>query len=681
MTSYSERVAAVVGPPADAPESGVARHDTRARRAAAAAVPACYLLAAVLLTQHLWADPASRLVTGNPHDTDQFAWFMRYAATAVRHGRLPALVTTALNAPTGVNIMWNTSMLLPGVVLAPVTWLAGPQVSLTILTTAGFAGSATALFWVLRRWEVSTPAAALAGAVYGFSPALLQSALGHYDLELVILPPLIIDAGLRLTVGRPARPAGPRTSWPARWLARVPAWIPAGAWLGLLIAGQLFINEELALTTALAGVLVVLVLAVSRPLAAARRVLPTVAGLLVAALVALALAGHALQTQFRGRLAEHGSAYLPNSFANDLANFVTPQRALFFHTAASAAAAARYQAGPTEYLAYLGWPLIAALVVAAAATWHRPAGRAATVALVVLCLFSLGGHLRVAGTSHPALELPWQWLEKIPLLGVALPDRLSILADGFAAVLLAIGIDEARARLAERLEFWCRPTRWWQTAAVLAVAVACCLPLLPRPLRESRTAPLPAGWSAMFSRLALSPGGSVLVLPFPRTGMTLAMRWSASSGEPSSMIGGYFLGPGAGGNAHLGGVMPNRKADYLNFLWAEGVPAASPYASEAAIALHEWVESPGGPGKPPKLNDWPVMHAGAALAQLAAWRPQAVVADATVSSPLGEFLAKVLGPPTVTVDDLIGWRLAPGVLRALLDGPVCPHPGCRGRRP
>jgi hypothetical protein len=39
--------------------------------------------------------------------------------------------------------MWNTSELLPGLVLAPVTLLASPQTSLTIMLTAGFAGSAS----------------------------------------------------------------------------------------------------------------------------------------------------------------------------------------------------------------------------------------------------------------------------------------------------------------------------------------------------------------------------------------------------------------------------------------------------------------------------------------------------------------------------------------------------------
>lgn len=119
------------------------------RPRAAAITPwliACgYLAAAVAVTGRLWADPASRVQTGDIHDVDLFAWFLRYTATAVTHGKLPALVTTAMNTPTGINLMWNTSLLLPGVLLTPVTVLAGPQVSLTILLTLGYAGSAASL--------------------------------------------------------------------------------------------------------------------------------------------------------------------------------------------------------------------------------------------------------------------------------------------------------------------------------------------------------------------------------------------------------------------------------------------------------------------------------------------------------------------------------------------------------
>ena len=93
-----------------------------------------------------------------------------------------------MNAPRGINLMWNTSLLLPGVLLAPVTLLAGPQTSLTMLLTLGFAGSAATMYWVLRRWEVGIGPAALGGAVYGFSPAMLASAVGHYHLEFAVLP-------------------------------------------------------------------------------------------------------------------------------------------------------------------------------------------------------------------------------------------------------------------------------------------------------------------------------------------------------------------------------------------------------------------------------------------------------------------------------------------------------------
>ena len=55
--------------------------------------------------------------------------------------------------------MWNTSLLVPGVLLTPVTLLAGPQVSLTLVLTLGLAGSAASLYWVLRRWGASLSAA------------------------------------------------------------------------------------------------------------------------------------------------------------------------------------------------------------------------------------------------------------------------------------------------------------------------------------------------------------------------------------------------------------------------------------------------------------------------------------------------------------------------------------------
>jgi hypothetical protein len=95
---------------------------------------------------------------------------------------------------------------------------------------------------------------------------------------------------------------------------------------------------------------------------------------------------------------------------------------------------------------------------------------------------------------------------------------------------------------------------------------------------------------------------------------------------------------------------------YLNYLWAESVPPGSPYSGFADEALALWTDNPktGTPLPRPKH----ALHAKDALTALAGWRPQAVVADARARSPLGRYLASVLGHPTVRVGGLIGWRIS-----------------------
>jgi hypothetical protein len=622
-------------------------------------VPAAYLAAALVLTWRLWADPASRIVAGNPTDADLFAWYLRYAATAVSHGRLPALVSSAMNAPQGVNMMWNTSLLLPGVVLAPVTLLLGPQVSLTILTTAGPAGSASALYAVLRGRQFSVGASALAGAVYGFSPALMHSAVGHYNLQLAVLPPLIVDASVRLAAGRNGTAdgeveAGARTAgtWPVtRWLTRIPPAVRDGGWLGLLMTAQLFISEELALLAALTAVLLVAGLAVSRPLAAARRALPVLAGLAVAGGVTILLAGHALDTQFYGALVQHGPLFPPDYYVNDVTSFVTPSAQEFFHSAGTMATAARYQGGMTEYLGYLGWPLIIALACAAVACWRRPAGFALTLTLAALVVFSLGGHPLAGGHTDLAVNLPWHWLEEHPLLASVLPDRLSIMADGVAAVLLALGIDALSSRWKAQSN-----SRWNRRgpAIVLAVAALACVPLLPRVLPDQQVTPLPAGWSQTFARLALSPGSRVLVVPVPTNILTAAMRWQADTGQPVSMAGGYFIGPGYEGQAYLGGSGVRPTAWYLDRLWAAGLAPDSPFA----MAAWQAGLPTAGPSGYPATGPAPGL--AALEADFTFWRPSAIVAVTGARSPLGRYLIKLLGPPAIRSGDVLAWRSAHG---------------------
>jgi hypothetical protein len=591
-----------------------------------------FLLASLAVTVWLWRDPASRTVAGNPYDTDQMAWFFRYDATAIAHFRLPYLVTTAMNAPQGVNVMWNTFMLLPGIVLAPVTLLFGPQTSLTVLMTAGFAGSATAMFAVLRRWEVSLAPAALGAAVYGFSPALLHSALGHYDLQFAVFPPLIVDVGVRLATGR----------------ARA---VPGGLRLGLLVTAQLFVSEEILLDTALAGFLIVAVLAASRPRRVAGQVRVVGVGLATAAGVTAVVAGYPLWVQFFGPLQQHGSPFIPDFFKNDLAGFVVPSGLMVFHTAGSAAEAASYQGNLPEYLGYLGWPLLVLLALAAVRFWRRLPVRATAVTALVLGVFSLGGTLLASGHEHAWLKLPWYWLQGLPMLSAVIPDRFAILADGVAAALLAFSLDAAATTLAAyaanrvpRLASGWRPAAVVMSAGVLAV-----LPILPKPLPIAAATRVPPGWSAVFASLRLPASAPVLVVPVPMSTFTEPLRWQADTGEPGALVGGYFMGPAWDGRAYIDGNGTPQAGRYLNFLWAEsggGLPA--------------WM----GAGIPPSAYTRPGVLAPVKAvsleqmrAQIAAWRVAAIVAVVRPNSVLGWYLTVVLGPPQVSAGDVLAWRV------------------------
>ena len=579
------------------------RPPARARNWAPLLILGCYLLGAVAVTWHLWADPASRAQAGDTADVDLFAWFMHYDAAAIAHGHLPALITTAMNAPHGINLMWNTSLLLPGTLLTPVTLLAGPQTSLTVLLTLGIAGSAASLFWVLRRWGASLGAAALGGAVYGFSPALLNSGIGHYHLQFAVLPPLIIDALARILAGRGRAAA-------------------SGAWLGLLVCAQLLTGEELLADTALASLVLVVVLAASHPRAVRDRARDVAFRLGISVTVTLLICAYPLWMQFAGPLAQHNSPAGPGPFANRPAFFVDPSGALLLHTPASAAAAAAYSRGLAEYLGYLGWPLLVVLVAAAIRYWRDPKVRVVAVLWLALEVLSLGGAGMHNGSfSFPGYLLPFHWLQGAPVLSQVLPDRLSILADGAAGAVLAFSLDRARAAAAQA-----GPWRRALPAAVAAVAV---LPLIPLPYQTAPVAATPAGWQAAFARLRLAPDARVLVVPVALQRRTEAMRWQADTGDPASMIGGYFIGPNRLGQQAIYVPGPTTTAaQYLDSLWS-------------------------GPADPP-------LPRGMIRADLAFWRPAAVVAVTSRDSRLGHYLTGLFGPPTFGVGDVLAWRLPPG---------------------
>ena len=249
--------------------------------------------------------------------------------------------------------------------------------------------------------------------------------------------------------------------------------------------------------------------------------------------------GYALWVQFRGPLVSHGSPWMVSEFHNYPYAFVTPSGALLFHTSASAAAAASYPEPLPEYLAYLGWPLLIVLAVAAVCFGRDagPAGRGDLRAARAVLPGLVSG--TVGGWHYPAAVLPWHWLRAHagarrsaagPILD---PRRRS--GRGPARLRPGPGARAGGAVRRPRL-IGLRPPRWrcWPSCPWCPGRCRSPASLRCRPAGRRRC---PA---------AARPRRHVLVIPDLRLGM----RWQAETGVPGSMIGGGATSrPRPGGQA------------------------------------------------------------------------------------------------------------------------------------
>jgi hypothetical protein len=163
------------------------------------------------------------------------------------------------------------------------------------------------------------------------------------------------------------------------------------------------------------------------------------------------------------------------------------------------------------------------------------------------------------------------------------------------------------------------------------VAVLAVVPLVPLPYPAAAVPPVPAGWQETFATLRLPADTAVLVLPFPDAFHPNVLRWQADTGQPGSLIGGYFIGPNATGQASFYFQTHNQQTDvawYLSELWQGQHPASRSQARLRAV--------------------------------MRSWRVGAVVVEDTGQQPqLVRVLTGLLGAPTHHIGIMLSWLLPP----------------------
>jgi hypothetical protein len=472
-----------------------------------------FLALAVLLLGATWTAPTTRTLGGGVGDPGVFIWFLRWTPFAIGQ-RITPFFSDYLNHPGGINLMWNTWVPLPGLLLSPLTLAFGPVLSLNVLLTLAYGLSAWSAYLAIHRFVPSHGAAAAGGLVYGFSPSMIGHA-HHPNLILVFLLPLLLVLVDEVLI---------RQRWSPVWL---------GVTLGLVAAAQLLTGEELLVATGLISAALLVVLVAMFPRAVPGRVRYAVTAIAVSLLVFGPLVAWPVKAQLTGRARVQSDITPEVRGSSDLLAVVTPNRLSAIAPNAAIRLGDRFR-GSKE--TYLGIPMLLVAVAVVIARRRDAFVRVGFAMLVVCLLLSLGARLRIGGQPTDVV-LPWAAMEALPLVQNMVPSRLALLTALFAGLLLAAALDG----------LWRRGGWLWRGLAVLTAVVVLAALAPPAPFRAREVVATPPYFSTAAVR-ALPRDGVALVVPFPRRGrVNEAMVWQAEADLWFKMPGGYFVGPDRGG--------------------------------------------------------------------------------------------------------------------------------------
>ena len=344
-------------------------------------------------------------------------------------------------------------------------------------------------------------------------------------------------------------------------------WSPlrGGAVIGVLVAGQLFVSEELLTITGLLLALILLPLAAIHHAEVLRRKADVLWTAVAAAVSFGVCAGYPLYVQFAGpdRITGPPQTHAQEAlFSSDLSSLVVPSVTQWVDFSwADRISGAFTASSSAEVTEYVGIPLLLVLLATVVLRRRRTIVQIFASLAVLSFLFSMGPRVIVAN-HHTVLRGPYDLLVHLPVLGDIIPSRFAL---GFwfaVGVLFAVGLQDGYAWttrvVAARLQSWKEPrtraqgTRqrrtavWTTTALVAVIGVGVVIPMVPDWPSQQLPADVPAFFTSQDVR-AVPPDSLTVTYPYPLTAMAQPMLWQSNAGMRFRMLGGYAIGPGPNG--------------------------------------------------------------------------------------------------------------------------------------
>lgn len=433
---------------------------------------------------------------GGAGDADEYSWFLAWVPYALEHGINP-LISHYLNAPGGINLMWNTSVILPSVIMAPFTAIFGAAFSYNVLVISAPTLTITFSYIAFRRWTGRLPA--LVGAlIVGFSPYIIAQSAGHLAQILIMSAPLLLILLDRVLVVQSGT-----------------AWVD-GLLLGTLAFAQLLTGEEVLAMEAVVGGLAVVALGLIAHRRVAAHFAYAARALLTSGVAFLVFSAPYLAYQYLGPYRVQ-DVHPPNAYVTDLLNFIVPTNVQKLAPVAALHISSHFTGNGSEDNGYIGIPLVVFMILTLVLAGHRRVTWVAAGVAFIAGILSMGPTLHWYGhvSQH---NLPDYYLQKLPIVHNLLPDRFASMMVVGVGLLVAVGCDELK-----RLVRPAMAVGW----IVVAAGLAALFPITDFPAAAS---PI---WTAFSSGLACPANTStgrgalppvVLVVP---TINEMDLRWQA----------------------------------------------------------------------------------------------------------------------------------------------------------
>ena len=460
---------------------------------------ALYAALAVLFINH--GVNLSRFIAGQGTDPYLFVWFLAWWPHALLH-HLNLLYTPLVWQPLGAPVLWLTSIPLLGILLAPLTYIAGPVVVYNLIILAAPVLSATSAYFLCLRVSRNPLAAIFGGYLFGFSSYEMAQGSATLNQSLTFLLPCLVIVALRRLSGEAGR-------------------CQTVILASVTMLAEFFISQEvftmIAVFAGAAWLLAYWLLASAR--VGLRGLLgdAVIAGSLTAIIMAPLLV-----EMFRHAHYLNLPAIWPYYFVADLANFIFPTGLTWLGGHWDGLVTKHMPGILQEQGAYIGLPVVFILLSYMREMRHVPAAKYLLTLWLSLAVASLGPQLWVAGI-FTGVFLPWAIVMHLPLLGMALPARFILFVSLVTAIIGAFWLAQTEMQ----------PLRWRRRA----LSALACLALLPG-LHPRTLIPAAKFFAPGEVQAQLGANPRLLILPFWRQGPS--SYWQVENNFGFTQTGGYL---------------------------------------------------------------------------------------------------------------------------------------------